>query len=166
MVEIRGDIMSIENMTEEQMRSRMKEIDKERDKLRDERKVYEDYFYYKKLEEKHDNHKLYEGKCFLTKGHKSNKHSHIKAFKIIRVLDAPNENMAECLALVDGHRSSCWNEYGIQIMTFGVWSYNELRLMNKETDPKMIDFYKEISIEKFEELYKEHYVNVAEKVVY
>ena len=31
-------------MTEEQMRNRMKEIDKERNKLRDERTIYENYF--------------------------------------------------------------------------------------------------------------------------
>ena len=35
----------LDNMTEEQMKARMREIDKIRNGLREERKEYEDYFY-------------------------------------------------------------------------------------------------------------------------
>lgn len=149
-------------MTEEQMRHRMKEIDEERDKLRDERKTYENYFYDQKLKEKYKDHKQFEGKCFLTKGQKENKCHYVKAFKIVKVLDTPNENMAQCVVLIDGHRSNVWDEYGIQIMTLGLWSQNTVRLMFKEADPKMIDFYEEISEEKFENLYREYSNNIED----
>lgn len=139
-------------MTEEQMRKRMKEIDKERDKLRFERQEYEKYFSDKKRKEELDDHKNYIGKCFTTCEKAENEHKHIKAFKIIDVLDSPNERYASCAVLIDGHRSTCWKEYGIQIMTLGLWTMNKLRMMSKESDPKIIDFYKEITQEEFEQI--------------
>lgn len=152
------------SMTEEQMRSRMKEIDEERDKLRSERKKYEDYFADKKLKERLSDYQKYIGKCYITKNLAHNKHDYIKAFKILQVLDAPNANFAICLALIDGYRSNCWVEYGVQIMAMLVWGHNDLRLMPKESDPKVIDFYEEITQEEFENLYREHINNIEDKV--
>ena len=152
-------------MTEEQMRNRMKEIDEERDKLKFERKTYENYFSDKKMKEKVEDHKKLEGKCFLTKNYKDNKNEYVKAFKVLRVLDYPNENCAECLVLIDGRRKGCWNEYGVQTMVLFLWSQNEPRLMARESDPKMIDFYKEISETQFEYLYRKHMGNIHNLVI-
>ena len=154
-------------MTEEQMRQRMKEIDQERNKLASERKDYENYFANKKQQDRLKDHKEYIGKCYSAKegyhGY-ANKNKHIRAFKIIDVLEPHHENYAVCVALIDGLRNTCWNEYGVNIMTLNVWGYNELRMINRESDPKVIDFYKEITQEEFEKLYHEYQGNLEDKV--
>lgn len=151
-------------MTEEQMRKRMKEIDEERDKLRFERQKYEKYFSDKKRKEELANHKNYIGKCFTTCEKVENEQKHIKAFKIIDVLDSPNERYASCVVLIDGHRSTCWKEYGVQIMTIGLWTPNKFRMMSRETDPKVIDFYKEITQEEFEQMSVEYLEKVTDEI--
>ena len=151
-------------MTEQEMRNRIKEIDKERDNLRKEKEEYEKYFSDKKLKEQLNNHKQYIGKCFLSKNESSNEQKQIKAFKVLRILENPNERYAECIALVDGYESNCWNVKAIKNQVIGLWTNNTLRLMNKETDPKVIDFYKEISQEEFETLYREYQNNLEDKV--
>lgn len=151
-------------MTEEQMYDRMKEIDEERNRLKVERQKYENYFFDKKREEELNNHKNYIGKCYVSNDLKENENKHIKAFKVINILENPNERYALCIVLIDGYRYTCWNEYGIQIMTLGLWSSNKLSLMSKESDPKMIDFYHETTQEIFEELYREYFEAIKEKV--
>ena len=151
-------------MTEEQMRKRMKEIDEERDKLRFERQEYEKYFSDKKRKEELDNHKNYIGKCFMTCEKVENEQKYIKAFKVIDVLDSPNERYASCVVLIDGHRSTCWKDYGVQIMTIGLWTANKLRMMSRESDPKVIDFYKEITQEEFEQISVEYLNKVTDEI--
>lgn len=154
-------------MTEEQMRKRMKEIDEERNKLSLEKKEYENYFYNKKQQTKFEDHKEHIGKCYMAiDGYigSTNTNKHIRAFKIIDVLEPHHENYALCVTLIDGYRSSCWNEYGVQIMTLNVWGHNKFQMISKESDPKMIDYYKEISQEEFERLYSEYSNNLEDKV--
>lgn len=151
-------------MTEEQMRKRMQEIDEERDKLRFERQEYEKYFSDKKRKEELDNHKNYIGKCFITCDKTENKQKHIKAFKIIDVLDSPNERYAFCVVLIDGHRNTCWKEYGMQTMTIGLWIPNKLRMVSRESDPKVIDFYKEITQEEFEQMSVKYLNKVTDEI--
>ena len=151
-------------MTEQEMRNRIKEIDKERDNLRKEKEEYEKYFSDKKLKEQLDNRKKYIGKCFISKNELNNEKKQIKAFKVLRILENPNERYAECIAIVDGYESNCWNVKAIKNQVIGLWTYNTLRLMNKETDPKVIDFYKEISQEEFETLYREYQNDLEDKV--
>lgn len=151
-------------MTEQEMRNRIKEIDKERDNLRKEKEEYEKYFLDKRLKEQLDNRKKYIGKCFISKNELSNEQKQIKAFKVLRILENPNEEYAECIALVDGYESNCWNVKAIKNQVIGLWTNNKFRLMNKETDPKVIDFYKEISQEEFETLYREYQNNFKDKV--
>lgn len=147
-------------MTEQEMKERMKQIDKERDALRFEKEKYEKYFSNKRREQALENNKTYIGKCFITRGMSDNEQKYIKAFKILEILDNPNESYALCEVLIDGCRYTCFKEYGIQIMTLGLWTHNNLRLMNKESDPNMIDFYKEISEDEFQKLYTEHLNNI------
>lgn len=151
-------------MTENEMRKRMKEIDKERDNLKSERQKYEKYFSDKKRKELLECHSKFEGKCFSTKNLSGNEYSHIKAFKILKVLSEPNEHYAECIAIIDGLRSSCWNEFGIQGMTLPLWIPNALRLMSRESDPKVIDMYEEISQEDFVALYNTYKKEIADKI--
>ena len=151
-------------MTEQEMRNRIKEIDKERNNLRKEKEEYEKYFSDKKLKEQLNNRKKYIGKCFISKNKPNNEEKQIKAFKVLRILENPNEEYAECIALVDGYESNCWNVKAIKNQVIGLWTHNKLRLMNKETDPKVIDFYKEISQEEFETLYREYENDLEDKV--
>ena len=151
-------------MTEQEMRNRMKEIDEERNNLRKEREEYEKYFSNKKLNEQLNEHKQYIGKCFISKNEPSNEHKQIKAFKVLGILENPNERYAECIVLVDGYESNCWNVKAIKNQVIGLWTYNKLRLMNSESDPKVIDFYREISQEEFETLYREYNNDLEDKV--
>ena len=151
-------------MTEQEMRNRIKEIDKERDNLRKEKEEYEKYFSDKKLKEQLNNHKQYIGKCFISKNESSNEQKQIKAFKVLRILENPNEKYAECIALVDGYESNCWNVKAIKNQVIGLWTNNKFRLMNNESDLKVIDFYREISQEEFEILYEEYQNNLEDKV--
>ena len=151
-------------MTEQEMRNRIKEIDRERNNLRKEREEYEKYFSDKRLKEQLNNRKQYIGKCFISKNESSNEQKQIKAFKVLRILENPNERYAECIALVDGYESNCWNVKAIKNQVIGLWTHNKLRLMNSETDPKVIDFYKEISQEEFETLYREYKNDLEDKV--
>lgn len=151
-------------MTEQEMHNRIKEIDKERDNLRKEKEEYEKYFSDKKLKEQLNNHKQYIGKCFISKNESSNEQKQIKAFKVLRILENPNEKYAECIALVDGYESNCWNVKAIKNQVIGLWTNNKFRLMNNESDLKVIDFYREISQEEFEILYEEYQNNLEDKV--
>lgn len=136
-------------MTEEQMEQRIKDINEEMKKLRLEQKEYEKYFSDKKEKEKLESRQNFVGKCYISKDLKNC----IKAFKIIKLIDT-NANEALCMVLIDGYRYTCWEEYGVQIMTLPLWHPDMLKTMGKETDPKTIDFYKEINQEDFDAMYK------------
>lgn len=150
-------------MTEQEMRNRMKEIDNERNKLRKEKEEYEKYFSDKKLKEQLNDHKQYIGKCFISKNEPGNEQKQIKAFKVLEILESPNERYAQCITLIDGYESNCWNVKAIKNQVVGLWTHNRLRLMNNESDPKVIDFYKEISQEEFEKLYREYQGDLDDK---
>lgn len=152
-------------MTEEQMRQRMKEIDVEREKLKNEKKQYEDYFYNNNQEEKFKNHKEHIGKCYVViDGIKGNINKHIKAFKVINILEPHHENYALCVTLINGYRYTCWNEYGVQLMTLGLWNPNINRMVSNPNDPKMIDFYKEITQEEFEQISVEYLKKITDEI--
>ena len=150
-------------MTEQEMCNRMKEIDKERNKLKEEREGYEKYFSDKKLKEQLNNHKQYIGKCFISNNEPSNKQKQIKAFKVLGILESPNERYAQCISLVDGYESNCWNVKAIKNQVVGLWAPNKHRLMSNESDPKVIDFYKEIPQEEFDKLYREYQCELDDK---
>lgn len=152
------------DMTEYEMQLRMEEIDNERIKLREEKAEYERYFYNKRLKEELDNHKKYEGKCFLTKNLSDNQQKQIKAFKVLKVLEDSNRKYAQCICLVDGYELNCWSVKGIKNQAIGLWMVNTLRMMNNPGDPKVIDFYEEISQEEFETMYREYQNDLNDKV--
>lgn len=143
-------------MTDEQRRAHMKEIEEQLDKLRKERKEHEDYFFEKSKQDKRKEHRECIGKCYVSKELRENENSHVKAFKVLEVLEFPNENYARCLVLIDGIEKNCWNVQAIKIEVLGLWTPNISRLMYNESDPKVIDFYKEISQEEFESLYRDY----------
>ena len=151
-------------MIEEEMRNRIKEIDKERYNLRKEKEEYEKYFLDKRVKERLNNNKQYIGKCFISKNESSNDQKQIKAFKVLRILENPNERYAECIALINGYESNCWNVKAIKNQVIGLWTNNKFRLMGSETDLKVIDFYREISQEEFETLYREYQKSLEDKI--
>lgn len=73
------------------------------------------------------------------------------------MLDAPNEDYAKCLVLIDGCRNNIWVEKGICNMTLGLWNNNVTRLMPQTTDLKVINYYHEITEEKFKELWYQYF---------
>lgn len=89
------------------------------------------------------------------------KNTYIKAFKILNVLEKPSD-YAECLVLIDGSRSNCWKEVGVAIMTLGLWTFNDLHLMNKESDLKVIQCCRMITEEEFKVLLEQHMANMEE----
>lgn len=147
-------------MTDEEMRERIKEIDKVRDELGDEKRKYEHYFYEKAKQDLAESHKKYVGKCYIAIDSLANEDEHIRAFKIIHVCVPPDEKYANCIALIDGYRYTGYREYGVQLMTLPLWYSNTRRMISSPYDPKMIDFYKEITNEEFWELYDKFESNV------
>ena len=156
---------NINNMTEKEMRSRMKEIDKIREKLKNEKEEYENYFYQKRLEQELENRRKFIGKCFVSNYNcvQDNNNKWLMAFKIIDILEEPNSRYANCIALISGYRNTAWSEYGIQEMTLPLWVPNSNRLMNK-CELNLIEFYEEINAEKFKEM-AEKYKNKLFKVI-
>lgn len=116
-----------------------------------------------KLKEWIDDYKQYVGRCFTSKNFRENEQNQIKAFKVLEILESPNERYARCVALIDGYESNCWNVKAIKNQVIGLWTHNKLRLMNSESNPKVIDFYKEISQEEFEKLYREYQGDLDDK---
>lgn len=153
-------------MTDEQKRARIEEINKERDRLAKERQEYIDYFKDVEKEFLFKEHQKYIGKCFLINSNSksynhrdsiSNDIHSVKAFKVLNVLDYPREYEGLCLALIDDCSiANC----GILLKTLPLWLVN--KLVPKESDPKLIDYYEEISHTEFNILYGE----MLEKINY
>ena len=137
-------------MTKNEMKERIREIDKERNRLAEEKQSYE------KLLRQHI------GECYIPTFRINEKDRYIKAFKILEVSNEPNESYARCLVVVDGIRSNCWKESGVVLMTLGLWTYNDLRLMNRESDPKIIDCCRMISEDEFNALFKQYMTNIED----
>lgn len=152
-------------MTDLEMKNRMKEIDEERNKLSLEKRKYEKYFEDKKKKEELNSRRSYIGKCFISKDDVRNENKHIKAFKIVDILNEPNTSYANCVTLIDGYENNCWNTRAVKSQVVGLWHYNKIQLCHDISDPKMIDFYEEITQEEFKSLYKE-YINSIELEVF
>lgn len=146
-------------MTDEEKRKRIKELDEDIEKLRKERNEYQEQLISKKRNNKIEERKKLLGKCFVQKtgiDNVGNNNKEIKAFKIIELLNEPNENYAKCLVLYSGHSDNCWTELSIKVKVLGLWTKSVTRLMYRESDPDVIDFYDEISNKNFEVLFDEY----------
>ena len=158
-------MIDINNMTEKEMRSRMKEIDKIRNELKNEKEEYENYFYKKRLDQELEDRRKFIGKCFDIRyiNVNNNNNKWLRAFKIIDILEEPNSRYANCIALMSGYRNTAWSEYGIQVMTLPLWVPNSNRLMSKY-ELNMIEFYEEISAEDFAKMFSKYYDNLFKVV--
>lgn len=152
-------------MTKNEMKERIREINKERDKLAEEKRTYEKILRQDKTKEIIDEHRSHIGECYIPTFCINEKDRYIKAFKILDVLNEPNESSAKCLVLIDGSRSTCWNEFGINIMTLGLWTANYPVLMSKESDPKVIECCRMISEEEFDALLKQYITDLENVAV-
>jgi hypothetical protein len=146
-------------MTDEERKEHIKELDKDIEKMRKERNEYQEQLLNEKRNNKIEERKRLIGKCFIQKtgiDNVGNNNKEIKAFKILELLDEPNEDYAKCLVLYSGLSDNCWNEFSIKIKVLGLWTKNITRLMHRESDLDVIDFYNEISNEKFEVLFDDY----------
>lgn len=144
-------------MTDKEKKDRIVELEIEIEKLRKEREKYRKQLVVKKTKNEIEERKKLVGRCFIQNINKvGNNYKGIKAFKILELLTHPNEKYAKCLVLYDGMGNNCWNEQSIKICVFGLWTKNTLYLMSDESDPNVIDFYKEISDEYFQILFDSH----------
>lgn len=143
-------------MTEEQMKERMKEIDEIRRNLSQEKLEYEKYFDDKRKTEEDKKKQSFCGKCFILKDEDELKDypddDYVKAFKIIKVID---RNYAECIIITEGIREGIQEEIGISRMNLGLWTYSFHRKFRR-SDALVIDCYKEISEEEFNNFINEH----------
>ena len=142
-------------MTDEQRREHMKEIETQLDKLREERREHEKYFREKNKKTKYEEHCSFTGKCFVTKELNDNKNKHVKAFKVLEVLEL-NENYARCIILTNGIERNCWDTHSIKIEVLPLWTQNKMSMIYSEEDLKVIDYYREISSDEFDALYRTH----------
>lgn len=143
-------------MNEQEMRARIKEIDRIRNELAKEKREYEDKLISKEKENIFEAHKEFEGKCFKTLDLVQNHTRHIEAFKILKVLEPHHHNYAECLVIVNGIERNCWNVQAIKIETLPIWCANTNSMLINPSDPKMIDMYELIEEKEFMELYKKY----------
>lgn len=162
-------------MTEQEMIKRIQEIDIERNQLRAEKEKYEDYLRDKRRQEKIEYHKTFIGKCFIIQNNveSEDKHTQIQAFKVICIENDSDEHYAKCIALIKGNKS-CFTEYGVCIITLPLWSdkhtirrKSNSKIINnsyEEMCKEMIDFYDEITQDKFDNLCKEYLGNLESNV--
>lgn len=89
----------------------------------------------------------YVGKCFkaITDGYKG-----VRAFKIINILNPPNEEYAVCLSVTEKDDNTAFSEYskGLRKLVLPVWGSANLRQYNINND-LVINKYKEININEF-----------------
>lgn len=138
-----------QELSEELIRLRMKEINSERDKLKEEYNKYEMYFYNKKQEKEREIQKKCIGKYFKLKSFESHD---IKAFKVLNIDDEFNLGVsAKCLALIKAE-----HKIEISIKEIRIFDYKNLSIMHRETDPKFLSMYEKISQEEFIDLYNEY----------
>lgn len=138
-----------QELSEELMRLRMKEIDNERNKLKEEYNKYQTYFYKKKQEKEHEVQKKCIGKCFKLKSYENHD---IKVFKVLNIDDEFNLGVsAKCLALIKAE-----HKIEISIKEIRIFDYKNLSIMHRETDPKFLGMYEKISQEEFIDLYNEY----------
>ena len=151
-------------LTEQEMRERIKEIDKIRDELTKEKREYERKLYDQERKNILEAHREFEGKYFMTMNYPKNTNKEIQAFKILRVLDEPNERYAECVALVDGYESNCWNVKAIKFMVLPVWCKNTNKMISNPSEPRMIDMYELVDEEDFLSLYNTYIQEINSKL--
>ena len=142
-------------MTDDEMRDRIKEIEKQRQELSDEKRKYETYLYEKKKQKDRKKRECFIGKCFVTKDDRRNETKYIKAFKILKLEDEKSDKYAECLIVKDGYHNTAWEEKGVMTSVLGLWTANTMRMLSNPNEPKMIDMYKEITQEEFDKLFDE-----------
>lgn len=152
-------------MTDEEKRDLIEQLNIKINELQEQRNRYRDELEEKSKNARLEKRKQFINRCFSINGmrKKENTHADIKAFKIIELLEPPHENNALCVALRDGTLYDK-KEKSIGIEILPLWRWNQLRLMHKKEDLNMIDFYREISLEEFEEMYKVHEQNIRSEI--
>lgn len=143
-------------MTEHECNEKITELNQKIEELRSEKRKYEDYICEEKSKRQRAEYKAAEGKCFLTKGLRNNKNSHVKAFKVISVLEEPTIGNAECLTVIDETANIARKSIAISRTILPVWKYNQICLRSDIKRNRMIDLYHEISQEEFDSMVNDY----------
>lgn len=151
-------------MTEKEMKERMKEIDKQRDALTAEKREYEAILAKSDRDNIWKEHKEFEGKCFISLNDRRNETPEIKAFKILRVLDVPNERLAECVTLNNGYEDNCFKTKAIKLMILPLWYKNTDKMVSRPSDPEMIDMYELVTEQTFVDLYNQYLTDINSRL--
>lgn len=153
------------HMSEEEIRARINEINNQRHALDKEKRKYEEILWEKERKNILEAHREFEGKYFITMNITNNTHKQIIAFKLLKVLDPPNERYAECVVLVNGIESNCWNVKAIKLQTLPIWCKNTNSMVSRDDEPRMIDMYRMVDEDKFIDLYDKYLENINSKLL-
>lgn len=143
-------------MTDEEIKNRINEIDKEREQLKQEREKYLKQIETVKLENKYKEHKKCIGNCYIATKYRE-KYPHIIAFKIIDVPSSNYQVEAVCVTISNNSFPKCLS---ISNEVLALWSQDKVCLMPIKGALQVIDKYKQISSEEFDDMLNEHFQKI------
>lgn len=145
-------------MTDEEIKKRISEIDKERERLKQEKEEYLRHFAVVELENKYKEHKKYIGNCYIATKYRE-KYPYIIAFKIIDVPNSKSQDEAVCITLSDNNVSK---RLSISNETLRLWTQDKSTLVPIQNCLYVIDKYKQIPVEEFDEMLNNHFQKILD----
>ena len=143
-------------MTNEEMTKRINEIDNEREQLKQEKEKYLRQLETVKLKNKYKEHKKCIGNCYIATKYRE-KYPHIIAFKIIDVPDSSYQDRAVCITISSNNFPKCLS---VNNEILSLWSHDRDCLMPTEGALQVIDKYRRISSEEFDDMLNEHFQKI------
>lgn len=143
-------------MTDEEIKKRINEIDKEREQLGQEKEKYLKQIEAVKLENKYKEHKKCIGNCYIATKYRE-KYPDIIAFKII---DVPSSNYQDEAVCVTISNNSFPKHLSISNEVLTLWSQDKICLMPIKGALQVIDKYKQISSGEFDDMLNEHFQKI------
>lgn len=143
-------------MTGEEIKKRINEIDKEREQLRQEKEKYLKQIEAVKLENKYKEHKKCIGNCYIATKYRE-KYPDIIAFKIIDVPSSNYQDEAVCVIISNHNFPKCLS---ISNKVLTLWSQDKVCLMPIKGALQVIDKYKQIPTEEFNDMLNEYFQKI------
>ena len=143
-------------MTDEEIKKRINEIDKEREQLKQEKEKYLKQIETVKLENKYKEHKKCIGNCYIATKYRE-KYPHIIAFKIIDVPSSNYQDEAVCVTISD---NSFPKRLSISNETLRLWTQDKSTLVPIQNCLYVIDKYKQIPTEEFDDMLNEYFQKI------
>lgn len=143
-------------MTNEEMTKRINEIDNEREQLKQEKEKYLRQLETVKLKNKYKEHKKCIGNCYIATKYRE-KYPHIIAFKIIDVPSSIYQDEAVCVTISSNSFPKCLS---VSNEILSLWSQDKVCLMPIKGTLQVIDKYKQISSEEFDDMLNKHFQKI------